>query len=322
MKKRTQDFELDLYIHGVSLLLTSDTSQAIAAIKEMLYYFVVAKRVVSTKKLLFSFHTVDNSLSFISLPEDVVGVSGEMKYYASPPIIYTSIEGKFITAINIEEKWAKCYMLKNSIDNLWSIAHQAIYPAISELLKLEGIFEMHCATLSRDGRGYLFPAKSGSGKSTLTLSLLFSGFKFLSDDVTFLRSNPLKTELLCCPEPVQLWEDSCAFFPEILGKIKRGYRCKTAKQSFLVENIFPCAIIQSITPSYIFLPSVNREGKSRIEPISRKDALVELIPQSLIPVNQSIIKQHLATLRKVVMASTCFKLSVGSNVRSLSSLLP
>lgn len=308
-------------MHGISVLVDADSELFVEAVREMMYYFVVDK--VDSSALKFSFRSLSfEELDKISVPSKVAAVSEDMEYFFSYPCIFIRGRGKFTSVIDIEKMLVTSYAEHGLLKNSWLLAHQVFYPAFSELLKENALFEMHCATLSKDGKGYLFPAKTGSGKSTTTLSLLLENFEFLSDDVTFIRERDGKPELLCFPEPVQMWEESYNFFPQIKARLSKKHSCKFRKQSFLVEEMFPKQLREAVLADYLFLPSVDKGGKCRIEPISQKEALVELIPQGLITVNPRIVKKNLSLLSCIVRSCQCFRLFLGKDIGNLASILP
>jgi len=53
-----------------------------------------------------------------------------------------------------------------------------------------GYFELHAAGCAYQGSGYLLLGTSGSGKTTATLSLIASGWNYLSDDAMFVSTDP------------------------------------------------------------------------------------------------------------------------------------
>ena len=64
-----------------------------------------------------------------------------------------------------------------------------IFPIVISLMGAAvGITELHCACVSREGRGLLLAGPSGAGKSTLALALAQAGFALLTDDRTYLSS--------------------------------------------------------------------------------------------------------------------------------------
>ena len=71
--------------------------------------------------------------------------------------------------------------------------------ALTELLKRNGLFTVHATALELHGHGVLIPGYSGQGKTTTFLSLLRSGFRYLSDDYPLLRDRA--TQWNCWPFP-------------------------------------------------------------------------------------------------------------------------
>jgi HPr Serine kinase C-terminal domain len=64
--------------------------------------------------------------------------------------------------------------------------------AMLEWLSLHGLFCLHAACVSLDGRGILLTGDSGAGKTTTAISLVKEGLAFLGDDLVLLdtRSDP------------------------------------------------------------------------------------------------------------------------------------
>jgi len=287
----------------------------------MLYYFVVGDS--GSFALRFSFRTlVDvDELRSIKLPGKVVSYSENIEYFFSDCKLYITAKGKFTTVVDLREGCAVAYVVREYLQDTWLMAHHAFYPALSELLKVEGLFDIHSAALSRGGKTYLFPGKSGSGKSTTTLALLLDKFMFLSDDITFVRGVGGGMRILCFPEPVHLWKDSYDLFPEMKNVVGRDSGCGRRKQSFIVEKLFPEQQEICTLPRYMLFPVVSG-GACRIEPMSGKEALAHLLPQSLIMANPDIVGKHLAVLSGIVTQSRCFRLFLGEDMNNLSAILP
>lgn len=52
----------------------------------------------------------------------------------------------------------------------------------------EGLY-LHAASLEKNGKAIIMPATSGSGKSTLTCWMAVRGFRYLSDEATFIEND-------------------------------------------------------------------------------------------------------------------------------------
>lgn len=61
---------------------------------------------------------------------------------------------------------------------------------------------LHAAAVARGSNALILPGKSGSGKTTLSAHLMAYGFKYLSDEMTFLPSGTLRVEGL--PRPLSV----------------------------------------------------------------------------------------------------------------------
>lgn len=80
-----------------------------------------------------------------------------------------------------------------------------------------GIAELHCACVSLAGEGLLLAGASGSGKSTLTLALARAGFRFLSDDRTYLSRRAGELAAWGLPTRLKLRPEAAVYFPELRG---------------------------------------------------------------------------------------------------------
>ncbi len=58
--------------------------------------------------------------------------------------------------------------------------------ALGVLGSAMGLVPVHCACLESDGDGLLIAGVSGAGKSTLSVALAKSGFRYVSDDWTYI----------------------------------------------------------------------------------------------------------------------------------------
>ncbi len=78
-----------------------------------------------------------------------------------------------------------------------------------------GVTVIHCACVERDGEGLLLAGESGAGKSTLALALARIGFRFLSDDWTYLSHTDRQLLAWGLVTPLKLLPESERFFPEL-----------------------------------------------------------------------------------------------------------
>jgi hypothetical protein len=98
-----------------------------------------------------------------------------------------------------------------------------VFPAITSILAASvGITELHAGCVAREGRGILLAGESGSGKSTLALAFAQAGFRYLSDDRTYLsraagdlRAWGLSTQIKLRPEGARWFEDLAGLRSEV-----------------------------------------------------------------------------------------------------------
>ncbi|HET9229423.1 MAG TPA: hypothetical protein VFR31_22275, partial [Thermoanaerobaculia bacterium] len=96
-------------------------------------------------------------------------------------------------------------------EDLWVLSHPLLSVPMMELLKRRGLFGVHAAGASLDGKALVLAGTSGSGKSTLSVALARAGFGFLGDDTLFLREE----RVLAFPDEIDLTEESAGFFPDL-----------------------------------------------------------------------------------------------------------
>jgi hypothetical protein len=139
----------------------------------------------------FDFHTVPDAsrhclekpqgrgFAFYELP------SGEARYFQPSDQLYLSFRDG-VRALSRHS--CVCLSLVESDPvNLFMASHLMFTILLVEILKRRGFYSMHAAGFSQDGKAILIPGTSGAGKSTLAITLLRSGFGYLSDDMVFLR---------------------------------------------------------------------------------------------------------------------------------------
>lgn len=204
--------------------------------------------------------------------------------------------------------------------------HQALLPSIffffpfAQLLSRRGLHVVHAAALERNGRGVLIPGMSGSGKSTSCVSLMRAGYRCLSDDKPFLRANGSSVELLPFPEMIDVTDQSVAFFPELsraASTLESGFR----KKRFCAETLYPGSTADTVRPSLILFPNISVEPTSRVEALSKAQALQALLPHSLLCFDREISACRFELLARLVETTAAYRLHFGRDVLDLPRLV-
>ena len=193
--------------------------------------------------------------------------------------------------------------------------------ALAELLKRNGLFTVHATALEYEGKGVLIPGYSGQGKTTSFLSLLRSGFRYLSDDYPLLRDLGTHMELLAFPMKIDVTDRTIEFFPELRGAAPGLLKQGVLKKYFQSEDLYAESIGRSCTPAVIMFPHVVDMPHSCLEPLSKSRALEALMPQGLLVYDQTVARREFQALSKLVQQVDCYRLHFGRDILDLPKLI-
>lgn len=183
--------------------------------------------------------------------------------------------------------------------------------ALLSLLRTQGLFPLHAACVSRNGRGLLIVADSGGGKTTLASRLLMSGWSYLSDDSVLLRPTDdgvealaLRRDLFVLPGSSELAEDADAETWRDTNKLRVDVRRR-----------FPDRIVDGCPVDAVLFPEIVPRRSSALSPCSPEDALRLLTHQSLVAeLDRSRVRQHLESLARLVNTTRCYVLEACSDL--------
>ena len=192
--------------------------------------------------------------------------------------------------------------------------------ALIELLRREGVYNIHATALARNGRGVLIPGSSGRGKTTCCISLLRGGYGYLSDDHPLIRERKDGIELLCFPEKIDVTSRTIEFFPE-LNEAKERLGWGIQKKYFHPADFYCSAIVNACTPALIIIPEINEETCSRLVRLPKSRALEELLVQGLLVLNEHIAATQFETFCRLVDGADCYRLSFGRDVLDLPRIV-
>jgi hypothetical protein len=195
-------------------------------------------------------------------------------------------------------------------DSVWLLSHPFLTLPLIELLKRDGRYSLHAAGFCVDGRALLFPAPSGAGKSTLALALLRAGLDFLGDDMAFLAHEEQELRVLSFPDELDLTDETLTFFPEFEGLLDRPKRPGWPKRQVRADDCFGAKAIQDCKPGALIFPQIGRRHHSRLQPMDRDAALMELLPNVLLTEPRAA-RAHFDALAELVQRSECYRLETG-----------
>lgn len=230
------------------------------------------------------------------------------------------VHGQGVLVIEGEHGAARGYFYRPEVlhqDQLESFFHYAL----AELLKWNSMFTLHATALEYHGRGLLISGHSGSGKTTSSLSLLRSGYRYLSDDHPLLWDGGTRLELRAAPMKIDVTNQTVALFPELRDATSGLLRQGASKKSFQFEDIYAGSAGRSCEPAMILFPHIANTSHSCLEPLPKSRALELLMPRQPLVYDEEAAKREFQALSKLVQQADCYRLHFGQDVLDLPMLV-
>jgi hypothetical protein len=242
-----------------------------------------------------------------------------LRYYVDGDIRYIEAPSVGWAIADIKKSKIVVAALRGPQIKTWHVAHHLFYPLWVQLMKMHSIFALHAAGLVKDGVGIIFPAYSGTGKSVLSLRMVRDGWRLLSDDTIFLQETDGRIMALGYPERINLRTDALSLFtdvPIIDPRESSGW-----KACVDVESLSPGCFIDKATPEAVVLITRSDRIESKVEAVSKAEALTKLFRYTLFFTDPSASKQNFGITSKLVEQSQCFHLDIGKDLTSLLSAI-
>jgi len=253
-------------------------------------------------------------LAFYELP------SGEASYFEAEDQLYLSFGDGVRALARPGVGCASFSIVETKAVNLFMASHLMLTILLVEMLKRRGSYSLHAAGFSKDGKTILIPGTSGAGKSTLAITLLRSGFGYLSDDMVFLQRRSDGLHVLGFPEDVDVSDQTIDFFPELDFL---GHSPKTAgwtKKPVRADEVYGVELVSEARPGAIVFPRISATGKSILRPIGADEALLELVCNVLLTEARSC-QNHLHILTELARQTPCYRLETGRDFDRIPFLL-
>jgi hypothetical protein len=189
-----------------------------------------------------------------------------------------------------------------------------------------GYFELHAAGCAYQGSGYLLLGASGSGKTTAMLSLIASGWNYLSDDAMFVSTDP-GGRIVARPlrRSFSLKPDHLERHPELVEYAKELVPA-SSKRRFDPRQVWPAQYAAVTQPDFIIACSVADEEPTAITPLSHAELLARLVGSTpWLMFDQETASAHLGIFRSLAEKCFGFELKAGRelfrNGSQLTSLI-
>ena len=182
-----------------------------------------------------------------------------------------------------------------------------------------GLHIIHAGLVARDDTGILFCGHNGAGKSTTSLACLCAGLDFLSDDHVGLVEHKgqyvghsvfASTRL----EPDHLERS----FPELLPHAIKSDEWFESKSLVLVGEAMPERVRRWAPIKAIVLPVQVNQPSSRLQPVSRAEALRALAPSTLMQMPFGATATRFRELAQLTMTVPAYRLELGRNIAAIA----
>ncbi|RIK58730.1 hypothetical protein DCC62_29265 [candidate division KSB1 bacterium] len=200
-------------------------------------------------------------------------------------------------------------------------AENFFFSGICLLLHQCGLYRLHASGIVFQEKGFLFIGKSGAGKSTLALTLVKQGWKYLNDDILFLRLLDSRVEALAIP--IEFKTDD-RIFHKLFTKAEQDFAFKLPqcqglpyyhKYYIRMDRLYPERFSRRCLPKFLLFTEVISDTTSKLEIIDQHQALKRLIEASLVFVfDDKSAHNHLAALGTLVQQTTVYRLYAGQDI--------
>jgi hypothetical protein len=158
-------------------------------------------------------------------------------------------------------------------------------PVLSYWLELRGLPTFHASAVSVNGRAAAFATHHGGGKSGLAAAMIQAGSSLLTDDLLVLEEQEDRWEVRPSYPEMRMWPDEASHFagpPEDLPLVQTD---SEKRRVAIGDGGFGSFQDTSAPLSCIYLASRRKEtdGGIEIQPVSRSEALIELVRHSFSP---------------------------------------
>lgn len=202
-----------------------------------------------------------------------------------------------------------------------SLIEYLFHLALIELLRRRGLYTIHATALEKNGKGVLIPGNSGRGKTTTFISLLRSGYRYLSDDHPLLRDAGTHVDLLPFPIKINVTEQTVEFFPELRTAPAQVLQPRFPKRAFHAEDVYPTSIGECCRPALVLFPHVIDAPHSHLELLPKSRALEMLLPQALLVYDSEVAKREFQVLAKLIQQVDSYRLHFGRDILELPQLI-
>ena len=244
----------------------------------------------------------------------------EVLYFEATRQLYVEAPGRARVLCDAAAGRVRVSYLATVPDQPWFLSHPLFTIPLHEVLKHQGLYMLHAAALAERGRGLLVAGSSGAGKTTLALTLLRAGFGFLGDDTVFLQRRDTAWSAQAFPDEIDITPQTAAFFPELQRLPAVAAPVGRPKRAISASDVYDVLPQWHAVPAVLVFPQTLSDGASRVAPMSREEALLQLIP-NVIRTEVATSQAHLDALAGLVRQCACYRFWAGRDFAAMPALM-
>jgi len=180
------------------------------------------------------------------------------------------------------------FLIDRAATKLWarylpelSLEDMAVYllgPVLGFVLRRRGVTSLHASAVALNGGAVILCGAAGAGKSTTAGAFALRGTPILCEDISALKEIEGALHVLPGYPRVCLWPDSVGSLlgssealPRLTPNWEKRYLALDGKRARFEEKPRPLKAV------YFLMPRTTDESAPRVEEISRREAVLELV---------------------------------------------
>jgi hypothetical protein len=304
-------FKISILIHNFGLKIFTNDKDIFDLVKSQLSLSVNQKRQKPKFDIVFNLRKVD----YRKIPQTKADIFQQYplfqdEYSQDNKIILNAGLRTIRIYIEPENNKVDVFVASGQEIDINLLFDLILFQPLRFLLGFHKLYFLHSSCVARDSNAILFSGQSESGKSVLCLSLIRSGFNFISDDDTLLRQKGKLVECLSFPFNPKIKDRLVKYFPEIKNKYLKN-ACKSDKKKIEIQKIYPGCLKDKAIPRLIIFPQFSKTAKTKILPLAKDKALSYLIKNEFRIFSgkyENVSKGHFALLSDLVKQVRTYQL--------------